>query len=107
MTRGHPPWVAIEEAMHHAERIGYLVPGMNTARIPSRFPGHPRWADHARPGQETHGYGRYGIPDIQVSCRREIRELQSTPLSWETGRELSGSGVRTGTGTGMSSSLTG
>jgi len=35
MTLGHPPWVAIEEAMHHAERIGYIVPGMNSARIPS------------------------------------------------------------------------
>ncbi len=35
MTLGHPPWVAIEEAMHNAERIGYIVPGMNSARIPS------------------------------------------------------------------------
>jgi len=27
MTRGYPPWVAIEEAMHYAERLGYLVTG--------------------------------------------------------------------------------
>lgn len=34
MTLGHPPWITIEEAMYHAERLCYLVPGMNTARIP-------------------------------------------------------------------------
>jgi len=28
MTRGHPPVVAIEEAMHYAERIGFMVIGV-------------------------------------------------------------------------------
>jgi len=37
MTRGHPPWVAIEEAMHHAERLGYLVSGVNTKTLPCNF----------------------------------------------------------------------
>ena len=37
MTRGHPPWVAIEEAMHHAERLGYLVSGVNSRTLPCDF----------------------------------------------------------------------
>jgi len=37
MTRAHPPLVAIEERMHHAERLGYSVSGVNAAWLASDF----------------------------------------------------------------------
>ena len=87
MTRGHPPWVAISEAMHHAERLGYLVSGVNSRTLPCNF-----MAIHD--GQVTFvrvrrlRYGNYRLPDIAVSCKREILELQGIPVSDDTSREL-------------------
>jgi hypothetical protein len=87
MTRGHPPWVAIEEAMHHAERLGYLVSGVNSRTLPCDF-----MAIHD--GQITLvrvrrlRYGHYGLPDIALSCNREILELRGIPVSDDTNREL-------------------
>ena len=37
MTRGHPPVVAIEEAMHYAERIGFQVIEVHAAWLASDF----------------------------------------------------------------------
>ncbi len=37
MTRGYPPIVAIAEAMHHAERIGYLVSWVNSKTLACDF----------------------------------------------------------------------
>lgn len=87
MTRGHPPVVAIAEAMHYAERIGYLVSGVNSRTLPCNF-----MAIHD--GQITLvrvrrlRYGHYGLPDIAVSCKREILELQGLPVPDNTRREL-------------------
>ena len=87
MTRGHPPVVAIREAMHHAERIGYLVSGVNSRTLPCNF-----MAIHD--GQITLvrvrriQYAHYGLPDIAISCKREILELQGIPVSDDTSREL-------------------
>ncbi|MFA5078563.1 MAG: hypothetical protein WC541_03655, partial [Dehalococcoidia bacterium] len=33
-------------------------------------------------------YARYGLPDITMSCKREILELQGIPVSENTSREL-------------------
>ena len=41
MTRGHPPVVAIMEAMHHAARIGFQVIGVNAPWIPYDFMANP------------------------------------------------------------------
>ena len=73
--------------MHHTERLGYLVSGVNTARIPCDF-----MAIHD--GQITLvlvrrvRYASYGLPDITASCRREILELRGIPVSENTTREL-------------------
>ena len=87
MTRGYPPWVAIEEAMHYAERLGYLVSGVNSRTLPCNFMAIDE-------GQITLvrvrriRYAHYGLPDIAVSCKREILEHQGIPVSDDTGREL-------------------
>lgn len=87
MTRGYPPWVAIEEAMHYAERLGYLVSGVNSRTLPCNFMAIDE-------GQITLvrvrriRYAHYGLPDIAVSCKREILELQGIPVSDDTRREL-------------------
>jgi len=33
-------------------------------------------------------YAHYGLPDIAVSCEREILELHGLPVSYDTSREL-------------------
>ncbi len=73
--------------MHYAEWIGYLVSSVNSRTLPCNF-----MAIHE--GQITLvrvrrlRYGRYGLPDIAVSCRKEILELQGIPVSDDTNREL-------------------
>ena len=95
MTRGHPPWVAIEEAMHHAERLGYLVSSVNSRTLPCNF---------------------MAIHDEQITLVR-VRRLTVMgatvpPISWHPvtarswnsgyiGPRAPGPGVRTGTGTDM------
>ena len=87
MTRGHPPWVAIEEAMHHAERLGYLVSGVNSRTFPCDFMAiHDGHITLVRVRRLR--YARYGLPDITMSCKREILELQGIPVSENTSREL-------------------
>ncbi len=87
MSRGHPPLVAIEDAMHHAERLGYLVSGVNTARIPCDFMAiHDEQITLVRVRRVR--YARYGLRDIYLSCTREILELRGIPVSENTTREL-------------------
>jgi len=87
MTRGHPPWVAIEEAMHHAERLGYLVSWVNSRTFPCDFMAiHDGHITLVRVRRLR--YARYGLPDITMSCKREILELQGIPVSENTSREL-------------------
>jgi len=69
MTRGYTPWVAIEEAMHYAERLGYLVSGVNSRTLPCNFMAICE-------GQITLvrvrrlRYGYYGLLDIALSCKK-------------------------------------
>jgi len=63
MTRGHPSLVAIEEAMHHAERLGYLVSGVNAARIPCDFMAIHDGQITLVQGRRIR-YARYGLMDI-------------------------------------------
>jgi len=73
--------------MHHDERLGHLVSGVNTARIPCDFMAiHEGQLTLARVKRIR--YARYGLPDIAASCRREILELRGTPVSENTSREL-------------------
>jgi len=44
-------------------------------------------------GSGDFGYGRYGLPDITISCRKEILELIGILLSDNTGRQLYGLGA--------------
>ena len=105
MTRGHPPWVAIEEAMHHAERLGYLVSGVNSRTFPCDFmaihDGHitlVRVGDSGTPAMDSrtswHPAGERSL-NSRASRSRRISAANS------------GSGVRTDTGTGTSSFRTG
>lgn len=88
MTRGYPPVVAIGEAMHYAERIGYLVSGVNSGTLPCNFIAiSDEQITLVRVRRLR--YGHYGLPDIAVSCTQEILELRAaTPVSEDTGREL-------------------
>jgi len=87
MTRGYPAVVAVGEAINSGERIGFPVIGVNAAGLPCNF-----MAIHE--GQITLvrvrrlRYARYGLPDITMSCKREILELQGIPVSENTSREL-------------------
>ena len=88
MTRGHPPVVAIAEAMHYAERTGFSVIRVHALWLPCDFMA-------ISDGQITLvrirrlRYGHYGLPDIMASCTQEILELRAaTPVSEDLGREL-------------------
>jgi hypothetical protein len=89
MTGGCPPVVAIEEAMHYAERIGFSVIVVNAAWAPFRFHGHQRRTDHACPGQET---SVKGATDCQTSWhpapRRSWNFGSHAGSREDTGREL-------------------
>ena len=91
--------VAIEEAMHYAERTGFQVIGVIRLLTSFRFHDHQGRNDHARPGQVT---AVTGATDCRISCTQEILELRSTP-SRKTPAASSG----TGTGTGIQCSRTG
>ncbi len=73
--------------MHYAERIGYLVSGVNSKTLACNFMAICE-------GQITLvrvrrlRYAHYGLPDIAASCKREILELLGIPVSDKTSREL-------------------
>ena len=73
--------------MHYAERLGYLVSGVNSKTLACNFMA-------IQEGQITLirvrrlRYARYGLPDITLSCKREILELQGLPVSDDISREL-------------------
>lgn len=79
--------VAIAEAMHYAERIGFSVIGVNAAWLPCDFMAISEGTITLVRVRRLR-YGRYGLPDIMASCTQEILELRSTPVSEDTGREL-------------------
>jgi len=87
MTRGHPPRVAIAEAMRYAPWFGFLVVAVNAPWLPCDFmtirQGHVALVRVRRVR-----YGRYSTADISTSCSQEISELRDIPIAGEAGREL-------------------
>jgi hypothetical protein len=79
--------VAIGEAKRHATALGFQVISLDTSWIPIDF------------FAIRHGcltlirvrrikYGDYNVPDIEVSCDREIAELREFPITGDIVREL-------------------
>jgi len=91
MTRGHPPVVAIAEAMYYAERIGFLVIEVHAPWLASDFMAISE-GKITRVRVRRIRYGHYGLPDIVASCTREILELRSTPIPEDTRRGALGPG---------------
>lgn len=82
MTRGHPPYVAIDEAQRYAAAQGCLVMAVNAQRpvMPFDFVTY----HHGRMALvkvRRLRYAGYGVADIAVTCRDEIAALRAMPVS--------------------------
>jgi len=89
LTRGHPPYVAIEEAKRQATFPGSLVLAMSTGGIilPFDFVVYDQGRIILVRVRRLR-YAGYDIADIEVSCRKEIEALRAMTVGPEISRQL-------------------
>ena len=88
MTRGHPPWVAIGEALRKAKAQGHLVFALEPA---GELPVHFVTVDGdciSLVRVRRLKYPGYTVEEIEASCKKDIAELRSITVTAEIFREL-------------------
>ena len=88
MIRGHPPWVAIAEAMRKAKVQGHIVFSLEPA---GELPVHFVTVDGdciSLVRVRRLKYPGYTVEEIEASCKKDIAELRSITVTAEIFREL-------------------